>query len=128
MLHFSRGKEYHCHLTSCRGIAFCKLLISACSLDIVSAIGNLQGKCLGPDTLAGQINLAHFSPIRNGTNMRFFLVPIALATLSGCVGSIVSTVVKAPVKVVAKTVDVMTTSQDEADRNRGRKARKAEGH
>lgn len=43
---------------------------------------------------------------------------------SGCVGSIVKTVVTAPVKVIGKTVDLATTSQEEADRNEGRKARK----
>jgi hypothetical protein len=57
--------------------------------------------------------------------MRVILLAFLAAILSGCVGTIVSTVVTAPIKVVSKTVDVMTTSQDEADRNRGRNARKA---
>jgi hypothetical protein len=50
------------------------------------------------------------------------LLPIAL---SGCV-SAVSSVVTAPFKVVGKAADWATTSQDEADRNRGREVRKAE--
>jgi hypothetical protein len=45
--------------------------------------------------------------------------------LSGCVSTIAS-VVTAPVRVAAKGVDWATTSQSEADRNRGRKIRKAE--
>ena len=60
--------------------------------------------------------------------MRLVLLALALIPLSGCVSQMVSTVVTAPVKVVAKTADVLTTSQDEADRNRGRKARKAKKH
>lgn len=57
--------------------------------------------------------------------MRFLLLAFCLAALSGCVGKVVSAVVTAPVKVVSKTIDVATTSEEEADRNRGRKARKA---
>ena len=53
------------------------------------------------------------------------LAATALA-LSGCVGSIAKTIVTTPFKVAGKVVDVATTSQDEADRNRGRAARKAE--
>ena len=43
--------------------------------------------------------------------------------LSGC---IVADVVTAPVKIVSKGVDLATTSQSEADENRGRAMRKAE--
>lgn len=53
------------------------------------------------------------------------LAAMALA-LSACVGTIAKTLVTAPFKVAGKVVDVATTSQDEADRNRGRAARKAE--
>lgn len=56
--------------------------------------------------------------------MRLVILTIGLVALSGCVGKVVSTVVTAPVKVVAKTADVLTTSQDEADRNLGRRVRK----
>jgi hypothetical protein len=45
--------------------------------------------------------------------------------LGGCVSTVAS-VVTAPVRVAAKGVDWATTSQSEADRNRGRKIRKAE--
>ncbi len=53
----------------------------------------------------------------------FLLAPIAL--LGGCLSTI-GTVITAPVKVAAKAADWATTSQDEADRNRGRVIRKAE--
>lgn len=59
--------------------------------------------------------------------MRWVLIVAAGSLLSGCmVASAAKTVVTAPVKVAAKTVDLMTTSQEEADRNRGREMRKAE--
>jgi hypothetical protein len=55
-----------------------------------------------------------------------YLVLLALPLLAGgCVSTAVG-VVKAPFKVAGKTVDWTTTSQDEADRNYGRKMRKAE--
>jgi hypothetical protein len=54
-----------------------------------------------------------------------FLLPLALIALTGCV-STVKTVVTAPFKVAGKAVDWTTTSQEEADRNRGRADRKAE--
>ncbi len=50
---------------------------------------------------------------------------VLLVALGGCVSTVAS-VVTAPVKVVAKGADWATTSRDEADRNRGRKIRKAE--
>lgn len=56
--------------------------------------------------------------------MRGLLLFSAMA-LGGCV-STVGKVVTAPVKVAGKAVDWTTTSQDEADRNRGRATRKAE--
>jgi 4'-phosphopantetheinyl transferase EntD len=58
--------------------------------------------------------------------MRHFalLLPAALL-LGGCV-STAAAVVKAPFKVVGAGVDAMTTSQEEADRNRGREIRKQE--
>lgn len=48
-----------------------------------------------------------------------------MLALSGCVGTVVD-VVTAPVRVTAKAVDLATTSQSEADQNRGRKLRKLE--
>ena len=57
----------------------------------------------------------------------FLTVPLLL---SGCVvGTVASTavdVVKIPVKVVSAGVDAATTSQSEADEQRGRELRKAE--
>ncbi len=43
--------------------------------------------------------------------------------LPGCI-STVGKVVTAPVKATSKAIDWSTTSQDEADRNRGREMRK----
>jgi ribosomal protein L12E/L44/L45/RPP1/RPP2 len=58
---------------------------------------------------------------------RLLLVALPCALLvSGCVGSIVKTVVTAPIKAAGAVVDATTTSQAEADRNRGREIRKAE--
>lgn len=56
---------------------------------------------------------------------RFALAAVCALTLAGC-ASTVKTVVTAPFKVVGQTADWATTSQDEADRNRGRAERKAE--
>ncbi|MBA4307185.1 MAG: hypothetical protein C0429_10660 [Sphingopyxis sp.] len=58
--------------------------------------------------------------------MRFVLSAIVVLTLPGCVASVVKDVVTAPVKIVSKTADVLTTSQSEADEKRGREIRKRE--
>ncbi|MGL5838931.1 MAG: hypothetical protein ACRCY3_10570 [Sphingorhabdus sp.] len=58
--------------------------------------------------------------------MRLLLPLIFLPLLSGCVASVVGDVVTAPIKVVSKTADVLTTSQSEADEKRGRELRKQE--
>lgn len=61
--------------------------------------------------------------------MRLFLLPLLALGLGACVTSLVNTavdVVTLPVKVVAKGVDLATTSQAEADQNRGAALRKAE--
>ncbi|MET0373483.1 MAG: hypothetical protein ABW128_04400 [Rhizorhabdus sp.] len=57
--------------------------------------------------------------------MRKLLIIGCFSLLAGCV-STAKTVVTAPFKVVGKGVDWATTSQDEADRNRGRDMRKQE--
>lgn len=57
--------------------------------------------------------------------MRYLLVLSSAVLLSGCV-SIVKDVVTAPVKIVSKTADVLTTSQSESDEKRGRELRKRE--
>lgn len=56
---------------------------------------------------------------------RYIVLPLAFL-LPGCVASVVGDVVTAPIKVVSKTADVMTTSQSEADEKRGRELRKQE--
>ena len=56
--------------------------------------------------------------------MRLLIVLPALL-LSGCINT-VGSVVTAPFKVAGKAADWATTSQSEADRNRGRAIRKAE--
>lgn len=58
--------------------------------------------------------------------MRALSVLPILLVLPGCVASVVGDVVTAPIKVVSKTADVMTTSQSEADEKRGRELRKQE--
>lgn len=58
--------------------------------------------------------------------MKLVLACVPLILLSGCVTSIVKEVVTAPIKVVSKSVDVLTTSQSEADQKRGRDIRKQE--
>jgi uncharacterized lipoprotein YajG len=57
--------------------------------------------------------------------MRIALIILSSCLLAGC-ASTVGTIVTAPVKVVSKGVDWATTSQDEADRNRGREICKQE--
>lgn len=56
------------------------------------------------------------------------LAPLMLLILlAGCVRTVAS-VVTFPVKVASQGIDWATTSQDEADRNRGRRERKDERH
>ena len=64
--------------------------------------------------------------------MRFsrvtYILPVLLAAplLGGCVVSVAKAVVTAPFKVAGAVIDAATTSQAEADRNRGREMRKDE--
>ncbi len=58
--------------------------------------------------------------------MRVLFIVALLPLLGGCVAQLAADVITAPVKVVSKTADVLTTSQEEADRNRGRDMRKQE--
>lgn len=55
---------------------------------------------------------------------RYFAIAI-LFSLTGCV-SLVKDVVTAPIKIVSKAADIMTTSQSESDEKRGRDIRKKE--
>jgi len=57
--------------------------------------------------------------------MRIALLAIAALALTGCVRTVAS-VVTAPVRAGSQVVDWTTTSQEEADRNYGRKMRKQE--
>ncbi len=54
------------------------------------------------------------------------LLPLAALLLSGCVVRTAANVATLPVRAVGKTADWMTTSQEEAERNRGRAMRKQE--
>ncbi len=58
--------------------------------------------------------------------MRKLVVIALLPLVSGGCLSTVGSVVTAPVRVAGKAVDWTTTSQSEADRNYGKKMRKAE--
>jgi UPF0716 family protein affecting phage T7 exclusion len=58
--------------------------------------------------------------------MRILLSLAVLLALPGCVTSVVKEVITAPIKIVSKTADVMTTSQSESDEKRGRDMRKRE--
>ncbi len=57
-------------------------------------------------------------------NAALLLLPVLFAT-GGCIRTATS-IVKAPFQVAGKAVDWTTTSQEEADRNYGRKMRKQE--
>jgi hypothetical protein len=57
--------------------------------------------------------------------MKRLLALVLLLPLAGCISTAAS-IVTAPVRAAGWTVDKMTTSQSEADRNRGRRERKAE--
>ncbi|WP_375391939.1 hypothetical protein [uncultured Sphingomonas sp.] len=56
---------------------------------------------------------------------KVFMLALAPLLIGGCVRTFAS-VATAPVRVTGKLVDWTTTSQSEADRNYGRKMRKAE--
>lgn len=55
-----------------------------------------------------------------------FIVPLAALMLSGCLAKTAVGVVTAPVRAGSQVVDWATTSQDEADRARGREIRRRE--
>lgn len=58
--------------------------------------------------------------------MRIILLSTVLLALNGCIAQTAVDVVTLPVRAVGKTVDVLTTSQSEADEKRGRAVRKRE--
>lgn len=59
------------------------------------------------------------------TSCRRLLLLIPALALGGCVSTAVA-IVKAPFQLAGAAVDGLTTSQEEADRNRGRALRKQE--
>ncbi|MEM7689196.1 MAG: hypothetical protein AAF291_09250, partial [Pseudomonadota bacterium] len=54
------------------------------------------------------------------------LLGVATLTLSGCIARTAGKIIAAPVNVASAAVDKATTSQSEADQNRGREIRKRE--
>lgn len=58
--------------------------------------------------------------------MRILIPLLAAPLLTGCLVRTAADVVTAPVRAGAQVVDWTTTSQDEADRNRGRAIREEE--
>ncbi|MET0363499.1 MAG: hypothetical protein ABW169_02480 [Sphingobium sp.] len=57
-------------------------------------------------------------------NMRIMLALTAVSALPGCVAKAAWDVATLPVKAGSQVVDWSTTSQEEADRNRGKEMRK----
>ena len=57
---------------------------------------------------------------------RLILASLLPLALTGCIAKTAVDVVTLPVKAASKTVDVLTTSQSEADEKRGREIRKYE--
>jgi len=60
--------------------------------------------------------------------MKLLAAALALPLTGGCAAKTVLGVATAPVYVAGKAIDWTTTSCDEAYRNAGRKARKAQKH
>ena len=58
--------------------------------------------------------------------MRLFVLAAVGLTLGGCIAQTAVDIVTLPVKAASKTVDVLTTSQSEADEKRGRAIREEE--
>lgn len=58
--------------------------------------------------------------------LAYLTVPLAALFLGGCLAKTAVDVATAPVRIASKGVDLATTSQAEADRNRGRELRKRE--
>lgn len=59
-------------------------------------------------------------------SVRILLAALAGLSLSGCLVRAAADVVTAPIRVGSKAVDLATTSQSEADEQRGREIRKRE--
>ena len=61
---------------------------------------------------------------KKGNAMRYCLLFAAMMSLPGCIVRTAADVATAPVRAGAQVGDWATTSQEEADRNRGREMRK----
>ena len=57
---------------------------------------------------------------------KFLIVPLGALLLQGCIAKTAVDVVTMPVRAGAQAADWATTSQEESDRNYGRKMRKQE--
>ena len=55
---------------------------------------------------------------------RIFIVALAALSLTGCIASTALDIVTLPVRAAGAAVDAVTTSQSEADEDRGREIRK----
>ncbi|WP_246610969.1 hypothetical protein [Aquisediminimonas profunda] len=80
----------------------------------------------GRQLLLGKATLDCMPKWSNVMKLRLLVCLSGAMLLAGCVGSVVKTVVAAPIKAAGAFVDATTTSQAEADRNRGREIRKQE--
>ncbi len=60
------------------------------------------------------------------SGLKLTLAGVALLALPGCVARTALNLATMPVKATAQVADWATTSQDEADRNRGREIRREE--
>ncbi len=58
--------------------------------------------------------------------MRILIVALLPLALGGCLAKTALDIATLPVKAASKTVDVLTTSQSEADEKRGRAVRQRE--
>ena len=58
--------------------------------------------------------------------MRILIAALLPLALSGCLAKTALDIATLPVKAASKTVDVLTTSQSEADQKRGRAVRERE--
>lgn len=67
-----------------------------------------------------------FAASTRNTTMRILLPAALVLTLTGCIARTAVDLVTLPVKAASKTVDVLTTSQSEADEKRGREIRQRE--
>jgi hypothetical protein len=93
-----------------------------CPAPEIPASAGMTGRKAGAET--SRLVKAN---LLSSDRMKTILLPLALTPLlSGCIVHTAYNVATAPVRATAWTADKLTTSQAEADRNRGRRERKAE--